>query len=395
MWVPIVTSVLLLSSCLGAMCTVSAVDLAKSVAPIQLQVSLTPGPFTGKDRVGLAYEFHFANYRNMEFTLKQIEVFDIEEPSHQLAVLAGEDLHACLLRPGKPPEFEDPAILHGGEFAVVCLWITMEAGLPPPETIAHRITLSRLGSDGSEKEYTVEGGVTQVSTAKPMTINPPLPPGRWLMANGPSMLGDHRLFLHALDGMATNTQRFASDWMLLGPDGRLAKGNVEHNEAWYCYGVPVLAVKDGVVAGLGDGIPENIPLSGERAVPNKRETMTGNYVVIKIDEDTFAFYGHLQPGSLRVKAGDQVEVGQELGLIGNSGNSDAPHLHFHVANGGDPLSGEGLPFHLASFELLDELDVSTWERMLVENLPWEPPADQQPKLRKEEMPLGEAIIEFH
>ena len=214
------------------------------------------------------------------------------------------------------------------------------------------------------------------------------------MANGPSMLGEHRLFLHALDGRASNTQRFAADWMLLGPDGRLTKGQPEANEGWYTYGVPVLAVADAIVTDLCDGVPENIPLSEERAVPNKRETMPGNYVILKLDEWRFAFYGHLQPGSLRVEVGDSVRVGQELGRIGNTGNSDAPHLHFHIADGNDPLSGEGLPFVFVSFGLLDELDVASWGRMIEENVPWEPRGDRQPELHEEEMPLGEAIIEI-
>ena len=122
--------------------------------------------------------------------------------------------------------------------------------------------------------------------------------------------------------------------------------------------------------------------------------MTGNYIVLKIDEDRFVFYGHLQPGSLRVNVGDDVHVGEELGRIGNTGNSDAPHLHFHVANGSDPLSGEGVPFVFTSFELLDDLDISSWERMVEENVPWEPPGGRQPELHEKEMPLGEAIVEF-
>lgn len=382
-------------SCLGLVCTASGDQLAKSVAPIQLQVPLVPSPFTGNGCMGLAYELHLANFRNIEFTLKQIEVFRVEERNHPLATFAGEELVACLLRPGKSPDFEEPETLRGGEFAVVCIWVIMVPDLPVPSTIAHRAILSRLTGDGSEKEYILEGAVTRVSTERPVTIHPPLPPGRWLMANGPSMLGDHRLFLHVLDGAASNTQRFASDWMLLGPDGRLATEKPEGNEDWYSYGVPVLAVADATVTDLTDGLPENDPLSEERAVPNKRETMTGNYVVLKIDERNYAFYGHLQPGSVRVKVGDHVHLGQELGRIGNSGSSDGPHLHFHVANGSDPLSGEGVPFLLTSFKLLEELDVATWETMLVENLSWKMPADRQPEQRREEMPLGEAIIEFH
>ena len=316
------------------------------------------------------------------------------DPTHPFATFAGSELLACLLRPGKPADLADPEVLRGGEFAVVCLWVTMDPDLSLPPSVAHRATFSRLLSDGNEREYVVEGAIARVPTGTAPAIRPPLPAGRWLMANGPSMLSEHRLYLHSLDGVASNTQRFASDWMLLGPDGRLFKGNPEDNAGWHAYGVPVLAVADAVVVDVADGIPENVPLSDERAVPNKRETMTGNYVVLKIDDDRFAFYGHLQPGSLCVKTGDHVRAGQELGRIGNTGNSDAPHLHFHVANGSDPLSGEGVPFVLASFGLLDELDVSSWERMLEDDVPWEPSTDRQSELHAEEMPLGEAIIEF-
>ncbi|MGH6866310.1 MAG: M23 family metallopeptidase [Methyloceanibacter sp.] len=35
----------------------------------------------------------------------------------------------------------------------------------------------------------------------------------------------------------------------------------------------------------------------------------------------------MQPGSLKVKVGDKVTTGQLIGLLGNSGNTDAPHLH--------------------------------------------------------------------
>jgi len=392
----LLASALALSSgcCLGVVRAASADQLAKSVAPIQLRVAFVPPPFAGGGRVGLAYELHLANFRDVEFTLKRIEIFAMEDPTHPLATFAGSELPACLLRPGKPADLADPEVLRGGEFAVVCLWVTMDSGLSLPPSIAHRATFSRLLSDGNEKEYVVEGAIARVPTETPISIHPPLPAGRWLMANGPSMLGEHRLLLQSLDGVASNTQRFASDWVLLGPDGRLVEGNPEDNADWHAYGVPVLAVADAVVVDVADGIPENVALSDERAVPNRRETMTGNYVVLKIEEDRFVFYGHLQPGTLRVKVGDDVRVGQELGRIGNTGNSDGPHLHFHVANGNDPLSGEGVPFAFTSFVLLDELDVLSWERMLEENVPWESPASRQPELHEKEMPLGEAIVEF-
>ena len=38
-----------------------------------------------------------------------------------------------------------------------------------------------------------------------------------------------------------------------------------------------------------------------------------------------------------------------LGLLGNSGNTDAPHLHFHVMDGPAPLASNGLPYEFTSF----------------------------------------------
>jgi murein DD-endopeptidase MepM/ murein hydrolase activator NlpD len=58
----------------------------------------------------------------------------------------------------------------------------------------------------------------------------------------------------------------------------------------------------------------------------------GNYVLLDIGGGRFASYAHFQPNSLKVKVGDRVKLGQVLGLVGNSGNSDLPHLHFHITN---------------------------------------------------------------
>jgi hypothetical protein len=52
----------------------------------------------------------------------------------------------------------------------------------------------------------------------------------------------------------------------------------------------------------------------------------------------------LQPGSLTVRVGDRVSHGQVLGLLGNSGNSNFPHLQFHLTDSPSPLAADGLPF---------------------------------------------------
>ena len=72
-------------------------------------------------------------------------------------------------------------------------------------------------------------------------------------------------------------------------------------------------------------------------------------VVIDIGGGNFAFFAHLKPGSLRVKLGDHVARGDVIALLGNTGNSDAPHLHFHVMDGPSPLDANGRPYVLTHF----------------------------------------------
>jgi murein DD-endopeptidase MepM/ murein hydrolase activator NlpD len=74
------------------------------------------------------------------------------------------------------------------------------------------------------------------------------------------------------------------------------------------------------------------------------QTAGGNYVVIDMGRGRYAFYAHMQPGSLRVKRGDRVKPGDVLGRLGNTGNTDAAHLHFHVMDSPSPLRSNGLPF---------------------------------------------------
>ena len=143
--------------------------------------------------------------------------------------------------------------------------------------------------------------------------------------------------------------------MKLSGEGKLWHDDPKVNANWYSYGVEVLAVASGVVASIKDGIADNVPLSPARAMPITADTIGGNYVILALGNSGFAYYAHLQPGCLRVKPGDRVRRGQVLGLLGNSGNSDAPHLHFHISDD-HSLASEGLPYVFDSFEVLGTVD---------------------------------------
>jgi Peptidase family M23 len=91
--------------------------------------------------------------------------------------------------------------------------------------------------------------------------------------------------------------------------------------------------------------PARLPRQGQMA--NRSEPLDqygGNHIVQDIGDGNHAFYAHLKPGSIRVKVGDRLTTGQTIASVGNSGNTRAPHLHFHLMRTPDPLMSNGLLF---------------------------------------------------
>lgn len=74
--------------------------------------------------------------------------------------------------------------------------------------------------------------------------------------------------------------------------------------------------------------------SGTVVVAKAGSTGYGNYVVIQHISDEgkrfYTLYGHMVDGSIAVAEGSEVKVGQVLGIMGSTGNSTGPHLHFEV-----------------------------------------------------------------
>jgi hypothetical protein len=109
-------------------------------------------------------------------------------------------------------------------------------------------------------------------------------------------------------------------------DGKTYRGDRSRLENFHIFGDRVLAVADGRITAAVDGHPD-LPIG-----VTTWENMAGNHVILDIGGGHYVLYGHLQQGSLRVQAGDQVRRGQVLGLVGDSGNTGEPHLHIQVQN---------------------------------------------------------------
>ena len=312
--------------------------------PLDVDVPVPPTAFKGGGKIQLVYELHATNFSRSDCVLTRLEV--IGAGDKPLASYSGDELTPLLVRTGTAPDVEKQKIGPGLR-AVVFLWVTLEAGAEIPTAIQHRLSV-KIGS--FPEDMSLETSPVPVRQ-KPVVISPPLRGGEWLAANGPSNTSGHRRALIPVAGRAHIAQRFAIDWVRLREEGRTFTGDAKDNKNYRCYGAEALAVADAIVASTKDGIPENTPGLNSRAVPITLETVGGNYVILDLGDGRYAFYAHLQPGSLRVKVGDKVRRGQTIGLVGNSGNSTEPHLHFHVSDANAPLASDGLPYQLMEFEI--------------------------------------------
>jgi len=130
----------------------------------------------------------------------------------------------------------------------------------------------------------------------------------------------------AHDGEYTHKDEFrhAWDFVITDSEERQYKGVGDLVTDYYCYDKMVLAPADGTVEMVLDRIPDNIV--GE---VNLQENW-GNTVIIKHSDRLFTSMSHLKEGSIKVREGDSVREGEEIGRCGNSGRSPYPHLHFQV-----------------------------------------------------------------
>jgi murein DD-endopeptidase MepM/ murein hydrolase activator NlpD len=93
-------------------------------------------------------------------------------------------------------------------------------------------------------------------------------------------------------------------------------------------GVAVLAAAPGRVRAVRDGMQDvSVRTIGKAAIAGRE---AGNSVVIEHGDGWETQYAHLRKGSVAVRAGDRVTAGEKLGLVGLSGNTEFPHVHFEI-----------------------------------------------------------------
>ena len=335
------------SLALGMAAGGAGAQIQREISPIDIRVPKAPTPVLAHDSLVYIYELRITNLMPRNIAVAGIEIRDAGDSTRMLGIWSGDALKNAMVSVPKVPS-EDARLLPSGRQRVFFAYVTVGA-TKPPRALVHTLYLTGADSLTATPTDTVRRFSVVALTHPPPVLAPPMREGFWLAANGPSNTSDHRRTIIPIDGLARIAQRFATDWVLMDSTGRLFHGDSTKNENWFGYRTPLRAVANATVVVTHDGIPENQAMAPNRAVPITLETVGGNHIILDLGNGQYAFYAHLVPGSLRVKVGERVKAGQVIGLLGNSGNSDAPHLHFHVEDAPSPLGAEGLPFVFASY----------------------------------------------
>jgi len=344
----------------------------------------------------LVYELVITNTGTTTATLQTIEVVGADAPTKVLAKFEGAALLSRIRTAGHGPEVTVPQI----EFSGTRLFLvdfTLDKDTRVPATLLHRFHLLAAGPPGSPKDQ----AVAQTYTIAPIEVGtevtvlgPPLAGKGWTAFNGCCEAGGvHRGTGLSVNGQIHYAQRFAIDWLLLNADAQFFHGDEKDVKSYACYGAKVIAVADGTVVDTLSTLDNQVP--GQLPDPKTitLENVDGNHVVLDIGHNKYAFYAHLQKDSLLVSKGDHVKRGQVLGLLGNTGNTSAPHLHFHLMDGTSVLGSSGLPYVIDSFEVAGQLSSEQFKASEVQG-GWSKGLYPHPSSRRSEFPLDLSVINF-
>lgn len=158
----------------------------------------------------------------------------------------------------------------------------------------------------------------------------------------------------ALRNSRSNAVRYAYDFCPVNERGDMYKDSPWKKENWYGYGQPIYATAGGTVVSSANDVPENEFKGKEVAYAHppgndRHKAAYGNYVVIDHGHGEFSFFAHMKTGSVRVKAGDRVVTGQQIGELGFAGDAFIPHLHYMLIDNADVFGAEGLPSYFRNF----------------------------------------------
>jgi murein DD-endopeptidase MepM/ murein hydrolase activator NlpD len=325
--------------------------------PPQINVTFLaqPAAIVQEGSTRLYYEMVITNVAKDSYVLEAVEA----KAGATQTKFNGQALAAMIVRLGAwgQPESRADRTIEGGRGVIVFLALDLGKG-KAPSTIEHSLHVV----DGKGEAHDVVLAPVPVSNESPIVVAPPLR-GEWIAGdsinNGPQAA--HRRAVLVDNGHAWLAQRYAIDWMQYQTvDGRRTtwRGPEDKNDSYFCYDQPIYSVAAGEVIDMSDGMAENVPHSGKHVVAIDFNNAAGNHVVVEIAPHRYVLYAHMRPGTVLVKIGDRVGVGQIIGHVGNTGSSAEPHLHLHVDDHPSFLAGNGVPYEFTNGEASGPVDAN-------------------------------------
>lgn len=329
------------------------------------------------------YELVLTNFSSDTIAVQTLRVVTVRD-SVLIASFTPEDLkkrfaNIPTVATGNP----DTLLLCPGAAGILYIEVTGEKLADPIRHVMEGTQLSR----GKKSMIRVQDEGWTVKHV-PIILGAPLRNGAWVAIYDPAWVRGHRRVIYTMDGKARIPGRFAIDFMQVNDKGQYANGDENIIANWYGYGADVLAVADGTIVTVRDDFQEVKTISAHPAVP--AEKATGNYIVLDIGNNHFAFYEHLKPGSIRVRPGQKIRKGDVVASLGFTGQTTGPHLHFHMADRNSPLGADGIPFVFESFNQLGVYnDLSRMGQHR-----WDASGNSNGKKITNERPVPNAVVQF-
>lgn len=195
-----------------------------------------------------------------------------------------------------------------------------------------------------------------------LDLTSPLGPGTYLVVSGGSRspVNAHLVTLGSDPRFVPwRGQSYGVDLVQIDGFGRRARRMMSPNLGDYrIYGQQVIAPCEGVVV---TAVNDRRDMTVGTRDPD-RSQLAGNHVILGCGAYE-VLLAHMQPGSVRVSVGESVAIGDLLGFVGNSGNTDEPHLHLSAqrrSDGQPAIGGEPVWITIDGAFLLRN-DRVTWE----------------------------------
>jgi hypothetical protein len=320
----------------------AAPQVAEKMTPLLLAVQDAPIPFMGSDgREHLVYELWMTNASSAEIAVQKVEVLG------DGAVLQTLDTTAIAGRLQPVGQRQSVGTLTKSTQALLFLNVTLAPGSAVPHQLLHRVTVHVDAAPPGYQDFSEDGGAITVDRRSVVVVDAPLRGEGYISADSCCDATRHTRAALAVNGRVSIAQRYAVDWEQMNASGVIYSGPQEKLESYTIFGKQALAVADATVVSVIEGLPEQTP--GKYPTNIAIDQADGNSVILDLGNHQYGLYAHLQPGSIKVRKGDHVKDGQVLGLVGNTGNSLVPHLHFHVMDSPSPLGSNGLPYEIRRF----------------------------------------------